>query len=853
MKKILAFILSVLIAGTAAGAVFASPEGTVGTFSDVEPERWSAAAIRDASEKGYMLGTGDGKFSPDAPLTRAEAVTVLWRRLGSPAAAGEFGFTDVTPDNWYSDAVFWAKEAGVVFGVSDSVFDPDGPVTREALAAIFRRYSAPIAEGADAADLSGYPDAASVSGWAEEALAWSVGAGLVIGVDGGTLDPKGTATREQFAEMIGRYDEFAENVTSPVAADFYVAEYGSDSWDGSFARPFRTVGRAALAVRGIEKTADRGGITVAVRSGEYVLFDFDLSSHDSGTEDCPVTYKAYGDGPVVITDRFETEQDAFSDLDPGETELFGKAADHVKKADVSDRFPVMADPTSYTLTGEDGELWLARYPNKYSDGSDFYLEGSADTSGATTLAIKTSLLGRRIAKYRSLKGVMLCGDICYAGIRDYVEIGSYDADAKTLTVADPTALRSYPWFGGFRYVTFEDGTVDESKTNIRIDTFIVNAPEELDGAGEFYVDAESGTLYVYDPSGSYVFEGKKTDPNFEAEYVTFEDILFTEKVYDMPVFYLDKEGDGGFKVLNLSDPQLFDNEWDNDAGRILTETVNALVEAERPDLITLSGDLAWSRNYVSYQNLADLLESTGVPWAPVLGNHDEAAYDAKAQMVDIFTSHAGCIFDWGDERLGCGNYVIVLRQNGVPIHAMIMMDTHSNVSYINEDGEYVMCYAEFTEEQIVWYRRVCEKMEEIGVPETSLVCHIPCYAYKYAFEAALLPEIDPKSVPAGDGMQVGVWAPGYEDSFGVMHEDGIASCMRDNDFFSVVLECGSTKTLVCGHDHINNFVVKYLGVNFVYSLKTGPGCYWEPEMNGGTAIDISPDGAASVRHHYIEP
>ena len=850
MKKLLsAFFAILMIAAAVAAAIPAA------AFSDVDESRWSAASIAYAVENGYMKGVGDGAFDPGGTLTRAAAVTVLWRRQGEPAPAAPSGFSDVEPGEWYAGAVAWAKEAGVVFGVSDRSFDPDRPITREQLAAIFSRLTrATTGAEAPAADLSAFSDAGAVSDWAADAVGRAVGAGLIKGVDGGRLDPSGSATREQFAAMIERYDEYADSAEPPVEADFYVATYGSDSWPGTYAKPFRTVGRAILAVRGIEKTAERGGVTVAVGAGEYCLFDYDLTHNDSGAVECPVTYKAYGDGPVVINDRFEVGGDAFCDLDPDEAALFGKTADHVKKADLSDVFPAVAEPLSYKVTGESGELWLARYPNKYDDGEEFMFDGAADVTGATTLKMKNSILGRRLSKYASLEGVTLCGDICYRGMFDSIEVGAYDEDTKTVTVADPAALRSYPWFGGFRYVTLEDGSVDGEKTNLNIALYIANAPEELDAPGEFYVDAASGTFYVYDPSGTYVFEGKKPDPDLAADNVTFDGIVLFEEEYEIPVFYLDKEGDEGFKVLNLSDPQLFDGEWNKDAGRILTDTVNALVEAERPDIITLSGDLAWSRNYVSYEKLSELLDSTGVPWAPVLGNHDDAAPDAEEQMVDIFLSHEGCIFDSGDERLGCGNYVIILRQNGVPVHALIMADTHSNINFIDEDGDRVNCYAELTEEQIVWYGKVCEMLEEEGVLESTLICHIPCYAYRYAFSAALLPGVDPLTVPAGDGMQEGVWAPGYEDSFGVMHEETvIASSERDNGFFDVVLAYGNTKTLVCGHDHINNFAVTWQGVRFVYSLKTGPGCYWEPEMNGGTVVDISSDGRATVRHHYIAP
>ena len=127
MKKLISFILTVIFMTAAAAAIPASAS----PFSDVEDGRWSAASVRYALDNGYMKGVGDGKFDPDGTLTRAAAVTVLWRRQGEPEPDADSGFVDVPSDAWYADAVAWAKNAGVTCGVSDEYFDPSRPVTRE--------------------------------------------------------------------------------------------------------------------------------------------------------------------------------------------------------------------------------------------------------------------------------------------------------------------------------------------------------------------------------------------------------------------------------------------------------------------------------------------------------------------------------------------------------------------------------------------------------------------------------------------------------------------------------------------------------------------------------------------------
>ena len=859
MKRTFSLILAVImITAVFAAALPVFAESTA--FSDVGADRWSAASISYAVEKGYMKGVGGGKFNPAGSLTRAMVATVLWRRQGEPLPDAPSGFSDVPANEWYADAVAWAKETGVVKGISDINFDPNGKITREQLATMLFRFSSSLVPDAGGrADLTAFSDAGKVSGWAKEPLEWAVEAGLIKGTDGNRLSPGGFATREQFSAIIERFDIYAANAEKPlVAADFYVSPTGNDEWNGSFARPFRTIGRAMLAVRKVPKTADRGGITVAVRAGEYCLFDSDMSASDSGTEDCPVSYIEYGDGEVVLTDRFEVSSECFTGLSQAEETLFGKSASHIKKADISNVFPTGASTVSYTVTGNVGELWSARFPNKFDDGEEVFFPSAADVSGTATLFMRNSILGGHLAKYSSLDGVMICGDLCYSAFFEHVEIGAYDAESRTATVADPSELRSYPWFGGFRYVTNESGAVDTEKTQTGVDVYIEGAAEELDRPGEFHVDPAHGILYVYDPSGDYVFEAAEHDPDTRAEHVTLFGNPVGEKhvktEFEMPVVYVDKEGDSGFRILNLSDPQLSDSEWNGDAGRILTETVNELVRTESPDLITVTGDLAWGSSLVSCEKLADLLAGTGIPWACVLGNHDHEIDDAgMVEKIGLLTSRSGCLFEWGDPDIGCGNYLIVLRQNGIPVHALIMMDSNSDLKYIDENGEVHSVYAEFTEDQIKWYGLACEKLEELGVHESSLLCHIPCYTYREAFAAALLPGINPKEVPSGDGMQVGCWAPGYEDSFGVVHEDGIASCDRDNGFFDKVLEYNNTKTLLCGHDHINCFSIPYRGVRFVYSLKAGSGCYWESDMNGGTMIDIASDGTATVRHHYVTP
>ena len=133
-------------------------------------------------------------------------VTILHRLAGEPAVAGDVGFTDVEPGLWYTDAVTWAAQKGIVNGVSETQFAPGNNITREQLATILYRYAQ--AKGYDVsafADLSGFPDAGDIQSYATEALSWAVAEGLLQGFEDDTLRPQGNATRAQIATILMRF------------------------------------------------------------------------------------------------------------------------------------------------------------------------------------------------------------------------------------------------------------------------------------------------------------------------------------------------------------------------------------------------------------------------------------------------------------------------------------------------------------------------------------------------------------------------------------------------------------------------------------------------------------------------
>ena len=217
-KRMFALLLALcMVASLLPAAALAA-----GTFSDVSPEDWFYTDVLYASEHDLMNGVGGGKFAPDAATTRAMIVTVLHRIAGEPEASKAAAFKDVASDAWYAKAVDWAAEQGVVNGKSADSFAPEDAITREQFAAILYRYAK--ASGMDIsgkADLSGFADAALISDYAKNALAWANAAGLINGVSATALDPAGNATRAQAAAILHRFDTM-KNASKPGEITFTV-------------------------------------------------------------------------------------------------------------------------------------------------------------------------------------------------------------------------------------------------------------------------------------------------------------------------------------------------------------------------------------------------------------------------------------------------------------------------------------------------------------------------------------------------------------------------------------------------------------------------------------------------------
>lgn len=175
-------------------------------FEDVPVGTWYTGAVKWVNALGWMSGTGDNKFSPNATVTRGMIAQILYARDRKPPVSGTSKFTDVKAGKWYANAVNWAAENGLVSGYGDGLFKPEAPITREQLIAILYKYAEK--DGFDlsaTADLSKYPDQGKISKWAVTAMKWGVANGIISGTNNG-IEPQGNASRAQIAVILRAFE-----------------------------------------------------------------------------------------------------------------------------------------------------------------------------------------------------------------------------------------------------------------------------------------------------------------------------------------------------------------------------------------------------------------------------------------------------------------------------------------------------------------------------------------------------------------------------------------------------------------------------------------------------------------------
>ena len=329
-----------------------------------------------------------------------------------------------------------------------------------------------------------------------------------------------------------------------------------------------------------------------------------------------------------------------------------------------------------------------------------------------------------------------------------------------------------------------------------------------------------------------------------------------------------------FKVVQLTDVHLGGGFMSLSKDSSAMQAVASMLTAEKPDLVIVTGDIAYPvpfqagtfNNKTGAKLFANLMETLGVYWTLGFGNHDTEAYSyyTREDIADFYTSGAfpHCLFVPGPEEIdGCGNQVIkVKNSDGVITQAFVVLDSHS---YTNGDFLGIRWwYDNVHENQIEWYKDEiarmnaensaklkltdparAEELKDLGTVKSMLFFHIPLTEYKYAWEELA--------------------ANGYQNTENVQYITGMVGetgkCIYcgvgDDDLFETVQELGSTKAIFCGHDHYNNFSVKYKGVDLVYGNSVDylayPGINKKGSQRGCTVITTQPDGGYQIDKYNL--
>ncbi len=302
--------------------------------------------------------------------------------------------------------------------------------------------------------------------------------------------------------------------------------------------------------------------------------------------------------------------------------------------------------------------------------------------------------------------------------------------------------------------------------------------------------------------------------------------------YDISDYTLELDYKKDFKVLQLTDIHV----GNKDDRQYQYDFLDVIIRDADPDLILTTGDLFTFADKVTAKELFAFFDSYGIPWTVTFGNHDEQCYFSVDWLTDYLNNYgSNCVFKdlQNDDVYGDANFAINLMSGGTVSSQLILMDSN-RYNY----GEYIG-YDYMKKDQIAWYEDLVNyTTAQNGGQTVPSICffHIPVPEFDDAWEAA----------------QAG--SPDSVLEFGEKREK---VCCPDinTGFFDKVLEMDSTKAIVVGHDHLNNFRVKYKGVYLCYGVTSTDRIYYDESVLGGHVITIHPDGSLDFEqlfHSYEE-
>ncbi len=298
-----------------------------------------------------------------------------------------------------------------------------------------------------------------------------------------------------------------------------------------------------------------------------------------------------------------------------------------------------------------------------------------------------------------------------------------------------------------------------------------------------------------------------------------------------------------FKILMLTDTQLWANLGKN---KECYDEMDKLVEKTKPDMITLPGDvLSAEASRFSINNFIKHMDSYKIPWAPVFGNHDnEILSNFLNWQGDKYEASKYCLFEKGPSNLyGCGNYVVNIVENGIPVYSVYMFDNGRYLKYDKDTTkEIYMGY-----EQIAWY-----EWNVLGINESAGYT-VPSMTFSHFAQPEFKEAIEKYGVKAKDGSYT------IPEKYGFGYCQYLPGCAPvKSGFVDKCKELGSTKYIFCGHDHENTASVTDDGITYTYGLKTGPSPVpWNfAKETGGTLITITGQGQSqnvSIDNYVINP
>lgn len=328
-----------------------------------------------------------------------------------------------------------------------------------------------------------------------------------------------------------------------------------------------------------------------------------------------------------------------------------------------------------------------------------------------------------------------------------------------------------------------------------------------------------------------------------------------------------KDPQKDFVILTLADIQVHDL-FRLKKDRVIYKTIEGAIASSRPDLIVLLGDNCWGYSRQCYKKLVEIMDGFGLPWAPIFGNHDCEGNADLAYLSNIMEQSKYCLFRQGPRNLpGVGNYAINILEKDKIIHTLFLFDTgtwkitydENKVTYLKADdfmkekmpafyvekesngpheGETLVggSWGTISYQQIDYYKWLLEGITEVNgkQPLSSMYIHIPLYEYNEGYFEWVKGGCDP------------------DKGFGEVNEK-ICSPALSCGMFDAIVEEGSTKDVIAGHDHENNLSVLYRGVRLSYGMKCADECSWREYMSGGSVLTVHSDGKTDFKHVFVRP